>query len=99
MSPSDARLNVHKNLIKIGAPHALSVARRPARHLPARAFASRSLALWRCMAAAEGAEPTEPPLLRPADDYKLRYRPGRGPPPPPPPPPQAGAGDAEGNVR
>ena len=61
--------------------------------------AARSLALWRCMAAAEGAEPTEPPLLRPADDYKLRYRPGRGPPPPPPPPPQAGAGDAEGNVR
>jgi hypothetical protein len=61
---------------------------------PLGAFASRS-----CMAAAEGAEPTEPPLLRPADDYKLRYRPGRGPPPPPPPPPQAGAGDAEGNVR
>lgn len=69
---------------------------------PLGAFASRSLALWRCMAAAEGEEPAEPPLLSPADDYKLRYRPGRGPlpaVPPPPPPPQSGSGDAEGSVR
>jgi len=48
--------------------------------LPIGALGARALALWRCLAAAEGEEPAEPPLLRPADDYKLRYRPGRGAP-------------------
>ena len=52
--------------------------------LPLGAFGVRLLALWRCLEAAEGAEPAEPPLLKPADDYKLRYRPGRGAPPPQP---------------
>ena len=47
--------------------------------LPIGSFFLRSNLLIKCLLSNEGEEPKEPSLLRHEDDYKLRYRDGRGP--------------------
>jgi hypothetical protein len=47
--------------------------------LPIGSFFLRSNLLVKCLVSNEGEEPKEPSLLRHEDDYKLRYRDGRGP--------------------
>lgn len=46
--------------------------------LPVGAFFSRSFVMVGCLQSREGEEPKEPTLLRHEDEYKLRYRNGRG---------------------
>ena len=46
--------------------------------LPLGAFISRSFVMVGCLQSREGEEPKEPALLRHEDEYKLRYRNGRG---------------------
>ena len=46
--------------------------------LPLGAFFSRSVVMVGCLQSREGEEPKEPTLLRHEDEYKLRYRNGRG---------------------